>query len=90
MDAAHIAELRDRLLARVRSEATLLESPEMPHPQRREALIAWSHRIGGTAGTIGLSDLSAAAFAMEAALIQEGPFVWLELRGRLLSALRQA
>jgi HPt (histidine-containing phosphotransfer) domain-containing protein len=90
MDAAVMADLRDRLLARVRSEATMLEGPEPTDPERRATVLAWCHRIGGTAGTIGLSDLSAAALEMEAGLMQEGRFAWAELRGRLLAALQES
>ncbi len=88
MDQTIIAAMRVRLLERTRGEAALLEGTEQPDAERRAALVAWCHRLGGTAGTLGLVDLGAAALAMEDELRQVKLRFWPELRERLLAALR--
>lgn len=88
MDHSIIAVLRARLLDRVRSEAVLLGGHEQPDAGRRADIVAWCHRLGGTAGTLGFTDISAAALAVEDALLHEKPDSWPELRNDLLATLR--
>ena len=88
MNPTIIDGMRVRLLERARSEAALLGGGELPGAGRRTAIVAWCHRLGGTAGTLGFTEISAAALAVEAELLHEKPHSWPELRDRLLAALR--
>jgi HPt (histidine-containing phosphotransfer) domain-containing protein len=86
VDETVIAGLRARLMERARAASALLEDPAPPEGTRRADLIAWTHQLGGTAGTIGLSDLGAAALAIEDSLRGDGA-AWQQLRARMLELL---